>query len=72
MSFTELKTKAMRLRPAQRAELINVLIRTLDKNEEEPLTTEELDRRSHDLRSGKVKGIPAEAMISAARERLRS
>jgi hypothetical protein len=72
MSFTELKTRALRLRPAQRAKLVNVLIRTLDKDDEEPLTMEELDRRSEDLRSGRVKGIPAKEMIASARSLLRA
>jgi putative addiction module component (TIGR02574 family) len=70
MSFTELKTRALRLRPAQRAKLVNVLIQTLDKDEEEPLTLAELDQRSEDLRSGRVKGIPAKEMIASARARL--
>jgi hypothetical protein len=72
MSFAELKTRALRLRPAQRAKLINVLIRTLDKDEEEPLTMEELDRRSEDLRRGTVTGIPADEMIASARQRIRA
>ncbi len=72
MSFTELKTKAMSLRPAQRAKLVNALIQTLDKHEEEPITIEELDRRSEDLRSGRVKGIPADQMLASARRRIRS
>jgi putative addiction module component (TIGR02574 family) len=72
MSFAELKTRALRLRPAQRAKLVNVLIRTLDKDEEEPLTMEELDRRAEDLRSGRVKGIPAKEMVASARAHLRA
>ena len=71
MSFTELKTKAMSLRPAQRAKLVNALIQTLDKHEEEPITIEELDRRSEDLRYGRVKGVPAEEMLASARRRIR-
>jgi len=70
MSFTELKAQAMRLRPAQRAKLVSALIETLDDEVEEPLTVEELDRRAEDLRSGRVKGVPASKMISAARKRL--
>jgi len=61
----------MRLRPAQRAQLVNVLLQTLDKHEEEPLTVEELDRRSEDLRSGRVKGVPAGEMLASARRRIR-
>jgi putative addiction module component (TIGR02574 family) len=72
MSFTELKTRAMRLRPAQRAKLVSALIETLEPEEDEPLTLEELDRRSEDLRSGRVQGVPAEEMIESARRRLRA
>jgi putative addiction module component (TIGR02574 family) len=71
MSFTELKTEAMRLRPAQRAKLVSALIQTLDRYEEEPITMEQLDRRSEELRSGRVKGVPAEEMLASARRRIR-
>ncbi|MEI9998837.1 MAG: addiction module protein [Verrucomicrobiota bacterium] len=71
MSFAELKTKAMRLRPAQRAKLVSALIQTLDKHEEAPITAAELDRRSKELRSGRVKGVPAEEMLASARRRIR-
>ena len=71
MSFTELKTKAMRLRPSQRAKLVSALIETLDKYEEPPITVAELDRRSDDLRSGRVKGVPADEMLASARRRIR-
>jgi putative addiction module component (TIGR02574 family) len=70
MSFTELKTEAMRLRPAQRAKLVNALIQTLDKHEEKPITVEQLDRRSEDMRSGRVKGVPADEMLASARRRI--
>jgi putative addiction module component (TIGR02574 family) len=72
MSFAELKSEALRLRPAQRAKLVSALIQTLDKHEQAPLTLEELDRRSDDLRSGRVKGVPAVEMIASARRRIRS
>jgi putative addiction module component (TIGR02574 family) len=71
VSFTELKTQAMRLRPAQRAQLVSALIQTLEKDEEAPITLEELNRRSEDLRSGRVKAVPAEEMLAAARRRIR-
>ena len=71
MSFTELKTQAMRLRPSQRAKLVSALILTLDKHEDEPITVEELDCRSEDLRSGRVKGVPAAEMLASARQRIR-
>jgi putative addiction module component (TIGR02574 family) len=71
VSFTELKAKAMRLRPPQRAKLVSALIQTLDKYEEKPITVEELDRRSEDLRSGRVKGVPAAEMLASARRRIR-
>jgi putative addiction module component (TIGR02574 family) len=49
-----------------------MLIRTLDKDAEEPLTLKELDRRSEELRSGRVKAVPAEEMIARSRRRLRA
>jgi len=71
VSFTELKTEAMRLRPAQRAKLVNALIQTLDNHAEEPVTLQELDRRSEDLRSGRVKGVPVDEMLASAHQRIR-
>jgi hypothetical protein len=70
VSFTELKAKALRLRPAQRARLANELIRTLDKDEATPPTLLDLDRRAEELRSGRVQGIPANEVIASARRRL--
>ena len=71
MSFAELKTRALRLRPAQRAKLANVLLQTLNKDEEAPLTVAELDQRSEEMRSGRVKGVSADKMLAAARRRIR-
>lgn len=71
MNFAELKARALRLRPAQRAKLVSALIQTLDKHEEKPITVEELDRRAEELSSGRVKGVPAEEMLASARRRIR-
>ncbi len=61
----------MQLRPAQRARLASALIQTLDKREEKPISIEELDRRSRDLRSGRVKGVSAKDALARARRRIR-
>ena len=72
MSLTLLKREALKLPKAQRLKLASVLLdsvpaeRTID---EEPLTIEEVDRRAEEMKSGKVKGIPAETVHSAARRR---
>jgi putative addiction module component (TIGR02574 family) len=69
--FTELKTKALQLRPAQRAKLVDALIQTLDKQDEEPISLDEMNRRAEELRSGHVKGITMEEMLASARRRIR-
>jgi putative addiction module component (TIGR02574 family) len=68
MSLTLLKREALKLPKAQRLKLASVLLDSVP-TDEEPLTLEELDCRSDELKSGKVKGIPAEIVHSAARRR---
>jgi putative addiction module component (TIGR02574 family) len=69
MSVKELEAEIMRLAPKDQAYLFDKLVPALDV-EEEPLTTEELDRRAEDLRTGRVQGVSAEEMMSAARRLL--
>jgi len=69
MSIQELEAEIMRLRPQDQAYLFDKLARALDV-EEGPLTTEELDRRVEDLRTGRVQGVSAEEMMSSARKLL--
>ena len=72
MSLTLLNREALKLPKAQRLKLASVLLDSVPAERtmvEEPLTMAELDRRSDELKSGKVKGIPAEIVHSAARRR---
>jgi len=72
MSLTLLKREALKLPQAQRLKLASALLDSVSSErpiDEEPLTMAELDRRANDLKSGKVKGIPAEIVHSAARRR---
>jgi len=72
MSLTLLKREALKLPKAQRLKLASALIESVPiepEIDEEPLTIEEVDRRAEEMKSGKVKGIPAETVHSAARRR---
>ena len=72
MSLTILKREALKLPKAQRLKLAGVLLESVPiarASDEEPLTIAELDRRSDELKTGKVKGIPAQRLHSAARRR---
>jgi putative addiction module component (TIGR02574 family) len=72
MSLTLLKREALKLPKAQRLKLASVLFDSVPAEraiDEEPLTIAELDRRADELKSGKVKGIPAGVVHSAARRR---
>jgi putative addiction module component (TIGR02574 family) len=72
MSLTLLKREALKLPKAQRLKLASVLLDSVPSErviDEEPLTIAELDRRADEMKSGKVKGIPAEIVHAAARRR---
>ena len=69
MSFSELQSEALRLKPAQKARLVRTLMKTFNADEELALSWEELENRADDLRSGRVKGIPAQDVHSSARRR---
>jgi len=69
MSVKELEAEILRLPPKEQAYLFERLVEVLDADEE-PLTIEELDRRADDLRSGRVKGVSPEEMLSAAKRLL--
>jgi putative addiction module component (TIGR02574 family) len=65
MSLTLLKREALKLPKAQRLKLASVLLESVPAeraSDEEPLTLTELDRRADELKSGKVKGIPADVV----------
>jgi len=72
MSLTLLKREALKLPKAQRLKLASVLLDSVPVAlpvDEGLLTMAELDRRADELKSGKVKGIPAEIVHAAARRR---
>ena len=72
MSLTLLKREALKLPKAQRLKLASALIESVPiepEIDEEPLTIEEVDCRAEEMKSGKVKGIPAETVHSSARRR---
>jgi len=69
MSFAELKSEALRLKPAQKARLVRSLIKTFKLDDELALSWEEVENRAGDLSSRRVKGIPAEEVHAAARHR---
>jgi putative addiction module component (TIGR02574 family) len=72
---TELKKivdNALRLPAHERAALANILISSLDdvyQRDVEDAWTVELEKRIHDIRSGNVKGIPAEEVLAKIREK---
>ena len=72
---SELLEKALALSSQDRGLLIDLLIATLDNGpaEEgvEAAWKEEIERRIEDVRSGRVKMIPAEQVLARARARLR-
>ena len=64
----------MRLAPKDRARLAELLISSLDRDEDadaEELWAAEVQRRDEDFRSGRVKGIPATAVFRKARSGIR-
>jgi putative addiction module component (TIGR02574 family) len=69
MSVKELEAEILRLPPQEQAYLFDRLVDVLEADED-PLTTEELDRRAEDLRSGRVQGVSPEEMLSAAKRLL--
>lgn len=66
-TFQEIKEAASSLPIGERAELAQFLLRSLDETEDDqsidPEWFEIAEKRSEELRSGKVKGIPAEEVI---------
>jgi putative addiction module component (TIGR02574 family) len=70
----QLESQALKLSPRQRARLAARLISSLDDQtdpEAEKLWAEEAERRLEELRSGKIKGRPAESVFRKARTALR-
>lgn len=73
-SARELESKALKLSRRQRARLAQRLISSLDQrpdSDSEKLWLDEAERRSVELKSGKVVGIPAAEVMKKARSALR-
>jgi putative addiction module component (TIGR02574 family) len=71
MSIQELEAEALKLPSHERARLAEALIASLD--EEDEISTawaDEAERRDAELRSGAVKGVPAEEVFDRIRARL--
>ena len=62
MTVDELKTQVLSLSERDRAEFARLLIASLDDENEDDINAAwvtELERRSNEIKSGAVKGIPA-------------
>jgi putative addiction module component (TIGR02574 family) len=73
-SLKRIESDLMRLAPKIRARLAELLISSLDKDEDadvEELWAAEVQRRDDELRSGQVKGIAAAAVFRKARSAIR-
>ncbi|MEW6037544.1 MAG: addiction module protein [Pseudomonadota bacterium] len=69
-TLEEITREALLLTPAQRAELADFLVESLDltlPDEVQRLWIEEANRRLEEVRSGKVKAIPGEDVLAEAR-----
>ncbi len=67
-----IESELLNLPPRERARLAEVLISSLDEDAEiEQAWSEEILRRAEDLRSGKVKAVPAQQVFRELRSRLR-
>ncbi len=71
----ELTEQALRLPPDERVVLAESLLLTIDEKDDQVVDEAimaELERRLHDIRDGKVKGIPAEKAVRQIREKLKN
>jgi len=69
-TLEQIAREALLLTPAQRAELADLLVGSLDStppDEIQRLWIEEANRRLEEVRSGKVKPIPGEDVLAEAR-----
>jgi putative addiction module component (TIGR02574 family) len=72
VNIQELEAEVLRLPSHERARLAEVLISSLDEEDEiEQAWADEAERRYEELRSGAVKGVPAEEVIARVRSQLR-
>lgn len=71
-SVEQIEAELLNLPSRERARLAEVLISSLDEDAEiEQAWSEEIARRAAELRSGKVKRVPAKQAFEALRSRLR-
>ena len=65
MGKQEIVTQALKLDPAERFDLVDQILHSLDKPDPEidRIWLEEAERRLAAYRAGKVKGIPAEEIF---------
>ena len=71
MSVQELEAALLKLPNQERARLAEVLINSLDEeNEIAQAWTDEAERRLGELRSGEVQGVPAEEVFARIRARI--
>lgn len=69
-TLEQIAREALLLTPAQRAELADLLVESLDStppDEIQRLWIEEANRRLEEVRSGTVKAIPGEDVVAEAR-----
>jgi putative addiction module component (TIGR02574 family) len=72
MSVQELEAEVLKLPSHERARLAEALIASLDEEDEiAEAWAKEAERRSAELRSGAVQGIPADEVFARIRARLR-
>jgi len=72
MTTHDIEAAALQLPDHERARLAEMLIASLDEdNEWAEAWADEADRRFEELRSGRVKGIPAEEVFARIRARPR-
>ncbi|HSU14052.1 addiction module protein [Longimicrobium sp.] len=68
MTADDIESQALKLPRHERAHLAEVLIASLDEEDEVSRAwADEADRRFEELRSGAVKGIPAEQVFARIR-----
>jgi putative addiction module component (TIGR02574 family) len=71
MSIQEIEAEILKLPSQERARLAEVLIASLDEEDEIARAWgEEAEHRYEELRSGAVEGIPAEEVFARVRSRL--
>ncbi|HEX2090837.1 MAG TPA: addiction module protein [Longimicrobiaceae bacterium] len=72
MSVQELEAEVLRLPSHERARLAEVLIASLEEEDEiAQAWADEAERRYEELRSGAVESVPAEEVFANIRSRLR-